>query len=496
MAETPNHGYNVPEEGEKNWHEPLNDNVEAFEVDIEIRDEGEPGDNGYDPTAGSKYLDTASGTVYLGDGSDWEVAFSFETGNGTSGEILTDTAYTFSESGVTVEHQHTEVASNRLRMADIPDEEKIATRPADTTSMTEVGKYGLVIEPKVDLEWVTVQISENTSGESTVYLTDRASNVLTSEPSPGAGNSTVLRYSMSAGTEYEVVVDNGDDEYTHGRRSGIDNTDFPFTSEEVDIVAGTTPSSIQYTIAYAISEVSTVVPPDGRVASRPSDTTSLTEVGKYGLVIEPRVDLRALGVTVSENTSGESTVYLTDRASNVLTSESSPGAGNSTTLYYPMSAGTEYEVVVDNGDDEYTHGRRTGIDNTDFPFKSIDIDIVAGTTPSTMQYTIAYAISEVETFSWGTKESATATVEWDEPSSISQWESATFQHGSAGGTVEVFVEVDDGDGWEDWQPEPIGPGTNLSAISPDANVRFRLELSRFVSADDPAVTLLTRQWRS
>ncbi len=496
MAETPNHGYNVPEEGEKNWHEPLNDNVEAFEVDIEIRDEGEPGDNGYDPTAGSKYLDTASGTVYLGDGSDWEEAFSFDTGNGTSGEILTDTAYTFSESGVTVEHQNTQVVSGRLGIADIPDEEKVATRPSDTGSMTEVGKYGLVIEPKVDLEWVTVQVSENTSGESTVYLTDRARNVLTSEPSPGTGNSTVLHYSMSAGTEYRVVVDNGGDEYSLGRRTGIDSPDFPFTSEEVDIVAGTTPSSTQYTRAYAISEVSTVVPSDGRVASRPSDTTSMTEVGKYGLVIESKVDLRAIGVTVSENTSGESTVYLTDLARNVLTSEPSPGAGNSTTLYYPMSAGTEYRVVVDNGGDEYSLGRRGGIDNTDFPFRAIDVDIVGGTTPSATQFTVAYAISEVETFPWGTKESATATVEWDEPSSISQWESATFQHGAAGGTVEVFVEVDDGNGWEDWQPESIAPGTNLSAISPDANVRFRLELSRFASGDNPYATLLTRQWRS
>jgi len=70
MADTPNHGYSVPDEGEENWHVPLNENFEAFEVDVELRDE-EANLNDYDPTEGAKFLATDTEAVYLGDGSDW-----------------------------------------------------------------------------------------------------------------------------------------------------------------------------------------------------------------------------------------------------------------------------------------------------------------------------------------------------------------------------------------------------------------------------------------
>ncbi len=86
MAETPNHGYNVPDEGTQDWHEPLNQNFEAFEVDIELRDTGGPteGDNDYDPTDGAKYLDITTGEVYIADGTTWSQEFSFGGGGGIS----------------------------------------------------------------------------------------------------------------------------------------------------------------------------------------------------------------------------------------------------------------------------------------------------------------------------------------------------------------------------------------------------------------------------
>jgi hypothetical protein len=91
MAETPNHSYNVPESGRQNWHEPLNQNFQAFEVDIELRDAGGPteGGNDYDPVDGAKYLDTTTGDVYLGDGSAWSQEFSFGGGGGGGIESLT-----------------------------------------------------------------------------------------------------------------------------------------------------------------------------------------------------------------------------------------------------------------------------------------------------------------------------------------------------------------------------------------------------------------------
>lgn len=70
MPETPNHGYNIPEKGVENWHEPLNENFEQHDTDVEIRDaDGNRTD--YEAKAGAKFLATDTGTVYVGTGSEW-----------------------------------------------------------------------------------------------------------------------------------------------------------------------------------------------------------------------------------------------------------------------------------------------------------------------------------------------------------------------------------------------------------------------------------------
>jgi len=102
--ETPNHGYNVPKEGTQDWHNPLNENFEALDEDVETRDAGPPGSNGYDPADGGKYLDTTSGVIYESDGSTWNPTFALPAGNSngitslsgdlTGGQALTDIAGT------------------------------------------------------------------------------------------------------------------------------------------------------------------------------------------------------------------------------------------------------------------------------------------------------------------------------------------------------------------------------------------------------------------
>lgn len=75
MAQTPNHGYNVPEEGEENWHVPLNENFQQYDTDIEIRD-GDSALGDYEPTDGAKFLATDTGRTYLGDGTAWEATLA------------------------------------------------------------------------------------------------------------------------------------------------------------------------------------------------------------------------------------------------------------------------------------------------------------------------------------------------------------------------------------------------------------------------------------
>jgi hypothetical protein len=70
MPTTPNHGYNVPNEGDEDWHVPLNENFEQYDTDIEIRDT-EANASNYDPKEGAKFYATDTGLVTIGDGSQW-----------------------------------------------------------------------------------------------------------------------------------------------------------------------------------------------------------------------------------------------------------------------------------------------------------------------------------------------------------------------------------------------------------------------------------------
>lgn len=71
MTETPNHGFNIPDEGDENWHKPLNENFEAIDIGVPIRDEGSPmGD--YEPLEGARYVDEELGVVWEADGTDWD----------------------------------------------------------------------------------------------------------------------------------------------------------------------------------------------------------------------------------------------------------------------------------------------------------------------------------------------------------------------------------------------------------------------------------------
>lgn len=81
MVDTPNHAYNAPDPGTEDWHGPLNENFERFDVDIELRDSGDPDSNGYAAAAGAKYLDTDTGIIYLADGSSWTETFRLDDGD-------------------------------------------------------------------------------------------------------------------------------------------------------------------------------------------------------------------------------------------------------------------------------------------------------------------------------------------------------------------------------------------------------------------------------
>lgn len=83
-----NHGYNQPEKGTTNWDEPMNENFQKLERDVEIRDL-EANRSDYQPDMGAKFFATDSGATYTGDGSNWNLAgYVTRAGGGDFGHYV------------------------------------------------------------------------------------------------------------------------------------------------------------------------------------------------------------------------------------------------------------------------------------------------------------------------------------------------------------------------------------------------------------------------
>ena len=67
---TINHNYKTPQQGDSDWHLPLNENFKQHDIDIEVRDHTQNLGN-YEPQNGAKFYATDTGDIYLGDGSQW-----------------------------------------------------------------------------------------------------------------------------------------------------------------------------------------------------------------------------------------------------------------------------------------------------------------------------------------------------------------------------------------------------------------------------------------
>lgn len=87
MSETPNHSYNKPDEGTKNWHEPLNANFDDLDGDIQVwAAAGEKSE--YEPKEGARLLELETGMVYEGTGDAWEPMYGVGMHNPEAGEFM------------------------------------------------------------------------------------------------------------------------------------------------------------------------------------------------------------------------------------------------------------------------------------------------------------------------------------------------------------------------------------------------------------------------
>lgn len=92
MPQTPNHGINVPNKGDKDWHKPLNENFRKLDERVEVRDtDGNKGN--YNAPVGAKFQAKDTGRIYEGDGGNWEAIlalyrYSEPSSSGAAGNLV------------------------------------------------------------------------------------------------------------------------------------------------------------------------------------------------------------------------------------------------------------------------------------------------------------------------------------------------------------------------------------------------------------------------
>ena len=151
------HDYNIPDEGEPNWHEPLNENFQMIDNDVEVRDSDANLDE-YDAIEGAKYMATDNGRMYIGDGDEWNYVPS------SANDALLREGYIVAETGgrqVTVDPSDYDDAGEALQLAN----DNLLNEMAS-------GEYGQVYFPPVDSDNEELTISSSVSfgdtGDKTV----------------------------------------------------------------------------------------------------------------------------------------------------------------------------------------------------------------------------------------------------------------------------------------------------------------------------------------
>ncbi len=230
---------------------------------------------------------------------------------------------------------------------------------------------------------------------------------------------------------------------------------------------------------------------NGEMVSRAPDTDTISVSRKEGLAINPNTPLRGVSGELSANTSGATTAYLTETDGTVLTTDSISG-GSFTLDGVSLSEGTNYYVVADAGESDYTKG----YGSESFPIAGAEMDITTGVYGTNTIDTSARTVNDLTPIV--PKGSGSGVLEWDQPTDLYEWDVATYTKTLDGETVDVFVGINDGNGWQRANGgAPINRNYSLaddSDVTPDHSVRIEAELSRSDTANNPTLDSAYRSW--
>jgi hypothetical protein len=232
----------------------------------------------------------------------------------------------------------------------------------------------------------------------------------------------------------------------------------------------------------------------GSTADRPADDGSSSTNATRGIDFTPQTDLQGVSVTISANCQGITRIRLSTADSSPTEFDVVTGAfdaGDVVDLEADLNSSTKYSVVVDAEGSSYTLGE---YGSASPPYTSTDVNINegriygSGTNGSTL-----WAITDVTAVKTATSP-GTAYIEWPDPPDVYAWDTAMFQRSLDSETVDVYIEEAQGSpGWTE-VAGPISRGADIPA-DPANNVRFRVEISRASSSNNPTLDAVYRRWK-
>ena len=137
----------------------------------------------------------------------------------------------------------------------IPD--SVASRPQDDTStvVDDDLERGLEILVKSDIAAIAARISTMTADVTRAYLRDSTGSLLDSVDVSGSGGGDTFSFNadLTADSNYRITLDAEGSDYTAGFAN--DETDYPYTSSDVDITGQIEGSSVSQSQTHVVNDV-------------------------------------------------------------------------------------------------------------------------------------------------------------------------------------------------------------------------------------------------
>ncbi len=228
----------------------------------------------------------------------------------------------------------------------------------------------------------------------------------------------------------------------------------------------------------------------GRFANySPSYDSTGNRSNKIGMKIVPQTDLK--GMYGYENNGNLTTAYILDSNGNVLSSQSIGNVGNrEVEITQNMTSGNTYYFVADAGGSSVNTTRYNN--NT---FTSDYYDVTNGYNAGE-DSSWQYAWRDIEAIA--DAPNGNSIIEWSGVRSITEWKSVTFKRTLDNENVDVYLEYNNGNGWNKTNNgNPIPRGYDLttdSNISQDTDLRIDVNISRSNTSNNPRLNNVYLNW--